>query len=69
MQVLARIGVAAYEVIAGQAEAAFERLLGVMTKHKATHKEPAHQLILKLMALVPAEEASAMRRKLAMALF
>jgi putative thioredoxin len=65
----ADIGVAAYEVIAGQTDAAFERLLRVMTKHKATHKEPAHQLLLKLMALVPSDAASGMRRKLAMALF
>ncbi len=66
----AALGLAAYEVLAGRMQDAFDRLLHVLTTHRKTHRDAAHKLILALLPLVDdAERGREMRKKLSAALY
>lgn len=63
------LALAAEAALGGDAAAAFERALGVLGGHRATHKEPTHAVMLAIIRLATPELARDLRRRLSIALY
>lgn len=63
------LNAAALHALRGSLEEAGRLALDVLTFHRKTHKDIAHQLVLSLIRLAPAEIARDLRRRLSIALY